>query len=212
MTSVMIGIPISPRLPTVLADRCLTLATALPGANRRFLCDLQVNAAAVPSGPRLARLAAARNPLVEMALNKGHDYLLMVDSDVVQYPADIIERLHETNPDGISAPTVLIEGTDSFYDFMGFLHGDPPREVGVLPPYWPAALEPVVPMHAVGTLYLINMRVFRETGVRYADPICGATDHIPVCLAAHRLGVPVTADSRVIVHHADLPRYGLAWN
>ena len=46
-------------------------------------------------------------------LRPEHEYVIWLDADVVKYPSDLILRLYETNPHGVSAPLVLIESSDT---------------------------------------------------------------------------------------------------
>ena len=39
--------------------------------------------------------------------------MLWLDADVVKYPPDLVLRLYETNPHGVSAPLVVIEDSDT---------------------------------------------------------------------------------------------------
>ena len=39
--------------------------------------------------------------------------MIWLDADVVKYPSDLILRLYETNPHGVSAPLVVIEDSDT---------------------------------------------------------------------------------------------------
>ena len=41
------------------------------------------------------------------------EYVLWLDGGVVDYPDDLVARLHTANPDGITAPLVLLDGSDS---------------------------------------------------------------------------------------------------
>ena len=54
------------------------------------------------------------------------DYLVWIDSDVVEFPADLPTTLILANPQGVTAPVVLIEepgplGPSQFYDTTGFV-------------------------------------------------------------------------------------------
>ena len=62
---------------------------------------------------RRAAVARLRNRLLERFLRPEHSYVLWLDGGVVDYPADLVARLHAANPDGITAPLVLLEGSDT---------------------------------------------------------------------------------------------------
>eukprot|EP01047_Picozoa_sp_COSAG01_P049087 COSAG01_NODE_4832_length_4703_cov_16.848610_2_plen_283_part_00 len=57
-------------------------------------------------------LATIRNIVIHDYLKPFHDYVLWLDADVVKYPPNLVERLHATNPDGVTAPLVVIESSD----------------------------------------------------------------------------------------------------
>ena len=46
-------------------------------------------------------------------LRPEHEYVLWMDADVVKYPKDLILRMYETNPHGVTAPLVVIESSDA---------------------------------------------------------------------------------------------------
>ena len=58
-------------------------------------------------------MARLRNRLLERFLRPEHSYALWLDGGAVDYPADLVARLHAANPDGITAPLVLLEGSDT---------------------------------------------------------------------------------------------------
>jgi hypothetical protein len=59
-------------------------------------------------------LAHIRNIVIERFLVPGlHEYVLWVDADVVEYPPNLVTLLHQANPEGVTAPTVLIEDSNS---------------------------------------------------------------------------------------------------
>eukprot|EP01043_Picozoa_sp_COSAG02_P018419 COSAG02_NODE_860_length_16430_cov_39.045741_6_plen_276_part_00 len=41
------------------------------------------------------------------------EYVLWLDGGVVEYPEDLVAKLHGVNPDGVTAPLVLVDGSDS---------------------------------------------------------------------------------------------------
>eukprot|EP01051_Picozoa_sp_SAG22_P015594 SAG22_NODE_2060_length_3063_cov_1.479757_2_plen_196_part_00 len=53
-----------------------------------------------------------RNTVIGQFLAASHDLVLWLDADVVAYPPDLIKRLHDANPGGVTAPMVYIEGSD----------------------------------------------------------------------------------------------------
>jgi hypothetical protein len=68
---------------------------------------------AVYQGPRRAVLARARNHLLFRVLD-DEDWVLWLDADVIEYPADIIQRLLDWNRDIVHPNCVLGYGGASF--------------------------------------------------------------------------------------------------
>jgi hypothetical protein len=58
-------------------------------------------------------LATIRNIVIHEYLRPEHEYVLWLDADVVKYPRDLILRMYETNPHGVTAPLVVIESSDA---------------------------------------------------------------------------------------------------
>lgn len=142
--------------------------------------------------------ADARNALLDKHLN-GQEYVFWVDVDIVDYPADIIERLMTG---GIAAPLVLLEDTQRFYDIGSFVQDG--KWASMQWPYFDATK----PLEGVGCVYIIPSEIYKH--VRYA-PIEGFTEHRPVMLKAKELGYSIQCRLDTIAYHADLPRYGMRW-
>lgn len=151
---------------------------------------------------RLERLAYLRNLLVDKAL-KDEDYILWIDSDVVDFPASLITDLKRHNAH-VVAPGVWIEGTEQFYDTFAF------RDIyGQRVPAFNLPYKGFVEMGSVGTCYLVNAAVYRKLGVRYSG---GDSEQVTFCSEIRRLGQKVYADFDVRVLHANLPNYGVAFH
>lgn len=71
-----------------------------------------------------SRVARVRNLMVSRIDLEKTDYVLWVDSDLVSYPPDFPRRAIRLNPGNITAPTVLVDGSLSFYDWCGFIGKD----------------------------------------------------------------------------------------
>jgi hypothetical protein len=75
----------------------------------------------------LGALRSLPESLFLTTLQQGSfDYLVWIDSDVVEFPADLPTTLILANPQGVTAPVVLIEepgplGPSQFYDTTGFV-------------------------------------------------------------------------------------------
>ena len=67
-----------------------------------------------------SRVKRIRNIMINKYKIKDYDYLFLIDSDIVDYPHDFISRAIGLNPNGITAPLVLVEHTTLFYDIAGF--------------------------------------------------------------------------------------------
>jgi hypothetical protein len=137
--------------------------------------------------------AAVRNAFLERNLREDHTHVFWVDIDIVDYPADIIERLLEG--DGISAPLVLMERTSHFYDIGSFV-----QDGKWASPRWPY-FDITRPIEGVGCIYIIPALVLRNTKYR---PIKGYTEHRSVMMDALDLRVPIQCRLDTIAWHAYL--------
>jgi hypothetical protein len=101
--NVLVLIPIKPNLHPALKRSTRKLAEALPAANpaHRFTLVLDSRGAGdahVRSlDERAENTAPIRQALVDQHL-AGHDYVLWIDADVVDYPRDLPSRLIERDP------------------------------------------------------------------------------------------------------------------
>lgn len=62
---------------------------------------------------RREAIARLRNRLIRTHLKPEHDLVLWLDGGIVNYPADLVLRLHRANPGGVTAPLILLEDSDS---------------------------------------------------------------------------------------------------
>jgi len=75
----------------------------------------------------LSKVARVRNMMLDEArVSEDFDYVLWIDSDLTSFPPDVPTELIRVNPDGVTAPMVLIEepaplGTEQFYDTTAFI-------------------------------------------------------------------------------------------
>ena len=159
---------------------------------------------------RFERLATLRNQLVFESL-EDEEYVLMVDSDVVEMPANLLSSLVEADAD-IAAPMVYIEdyelyGNDYFYDTLAFRVGD--AEFGHVTPYIPGCDS--LPDHltyidSVGTCYLVSSAVFRA-GVKYQGSET-LSEQVGFCLRAKQAGFRIAVLPDVGVLHCNFEMYG----
>ena len=206
---ILVAIPFLPALPQPLITRMRANADALYEANAGELEVVIMDGTThpAPGAPRYSGHAAARNKLIDTYLKPDHSHVLWIDSDIVSYPLDLVDQLHAMG-DGIVAPLVLIEETQTFYDTHGFVDVDG-RPFTPQPPY-ARCRENLIPCQAVGCCYLIPASVYRDRARYRTTP--NHTEHFSICQAAKSTGLSVQAVRSIRVEHANLPRYGVAWN
>jgi len=177
----------------------------------------------------LSRTSRLRNRMLDSLNVSQWDYVMWIDADVVEYLPDLPTLLIQANPDGVTAPLVLIEepgpdGPDQFYDTTAFTlkgkshlmpdNAEPwveGRSVNKFPPYVPGAKGDLIDVDGVGTVYVVPARLFLDPSVRYSDDE-RLTEHWSVVSKAHEAGMPVKMHKRVKVRHANLPKYGDSWH
>lgn len=205
---VLVAIPYKRTLHPELHSRMVELSDALVSANPGY--DIEMvrmidKMRPMAKTPPFAAQARARNALLDRYLN-NHDLVMWIDADLVAYPAEIITQLDRANPGGVTAPLVLIEGTEQFYDTYGYRQNGMP--ISHIPPYFDPCGQ-VVELEAVGCIYLIPAWVYQHN--RY-NVIPGQTEHYSIMDAARRARLKIVCATDIIAYHADLPRYGEAWH
>jgi hypothetical protein len=164
--------------------------------------------------------AWARNFFINRFLAEQHGYVLWLDVDVIDAPADLIERLmavslaHER---AIVAPMVWMERVKEgavnlenggwFYDTGGFVDLNGQTADFFSGP--PGADSPVA-LKSVGTVYLAPAELYRR-GLRYR-PVGNEVEHLSFCRDAAAAGTKVLACRDISVTHAYLPKYGDVWH
>lgn len=148
--------------------------------------------------------------MLEQYLKEKHDYVLWIDSDLVDYPADIPTLLYEANPSGITAPLALLDKCgERFYDIGGFIENG--RRFSMAKPYC-SQDGPVWELDSVGCLYLAPASLY-QSGIRYAPPSSDYyVEHWSVMQQAKKRGVRILALRDVVCKHAYMPDYGLGFN
>lgn len=161
--------------------------------------------------PRFSKLALLRNFLIASALNK-EDYVLMVDSDIISLPSDLLQQLMK--PDyNICAPLVFIEkfrkfGNAYFYDRLAFIYKG--KNLNHTYPYIPDNIKlPITPfeMDSVGTCYLCNADVFRN-GVWFNSDI-NMSEQVSFCSGARKQGYTVCLSPNVSVLHCNFEKHNI---
>jgi len=156
------------------------------------------------------------------------DFVLWVDADVIDYPADVCSRLLSVNPTGITAPLPLIEGTPRLYDTAACIQkgtdGVAPNTPGNIAgrnlkhdaPYWHdfdghplPQQERFVEMDVVGMMFLAPADIFSMAGVPDHPAFTG---WYGVCKLARECGLKVGIDTYTVALHADLPKHGHEWH
>lgn len=227
MSKILIAIPIKPSLNPVLLSKCLDLVGKMPAANPKheFTTYLDFTPIKKEEGDNTpwAKVARARNLLLTKVDYKAYDYILWIDADVVDYPADMPSKLIAGNPEGISAPSVLVEDWQNvFYDWAAFIykgksHIEPTNRNRIegrnINPYshWNnGEIGDVIDMDCVGTITMVPTWIY-ATGVAYTNHPA-FTDHYPLCKVCTDTGKRVTCDRSIIAYHANLPKYGEAFH
>jgi hypothetical protein len=208
--------PIRPSNPPALRERATSLLSALPAANPGMRFDIRQDDGAVdvPPHPSLyMRHATVRNYMLDTYLREEHDAVLWVDSDLIDYPADLPTRLAEMGDRTIAAPLALLSPTSGwrqrFYDIGGFVEQG--TRARMFPP-WFNQEGGVIELDSVGCCYLAPAALYRA-GVRYSPPPTDYyVEHWSVMQEAKRRGYRVVALTGVRATHAWLPDYGLEAN
>jgi hypothetical protein len=154
---------------------------------------------------RRAVLARSRNLLLRQAL-RDEDWVLWLDVDVVEYPADVLERLLATGKEIVQPHCVLEPGGPTFdrnaWRDRGAVHMDQLRGEGEL-----------VELHAVGGTMLLVRADLHRRGLHFpeepygrgnplARPGPGELETEGLGLMAHDLGVRCWGMPRLEIRHA----------
>ena len=202
--------PSNPPALRVIADALLGRLIAANGGMKLTVCQ-DDSAIPIPPHPsRYMRHATVRNYMLDRYLRPEHTHVLWIDSDLIDYPAELPSLLMEANPEGITAPFAMLDKWPSrFYDIGGFI------EQGNRARMWPPHFEqdgPVIDLDSVGCCYLAPAQLYRD-GVRYQPPASDYyVEHWSVMQAAKRRGYRICALRDVRAIHAWLPDYGLEAN
>jgi len=156
----------------------------------------------VAPGGKYARNAEARNEFISRFLQDHHTHVLWVDCDIVSYPSNIIELLG-VYEDTAVAPSVLIEGTEQFYDYGGFVTDK--GAFSTTKPYMTGET-----MKSVGSLYIIPAKYY-HMGCRY-EAVGSTVEHVRMFAQAMKLGIKIKYRPDVVAYHANLPNWGHSWH
>jgi hypothetical protein len=220
--TILILQPIRPSNPPALRAIADALLARLEGANAGMRFDMCQDDAAldIPAHPSLyMRHATVRNYMLDTYLKEEHTHVLWIDSDLIDYPAELPSLLMEAAPGAIVAPFAILGessdpvrkvfGPNRFYDIGGFIEQS--KRARMFPPYFDQG-GPIVELDSVGCCYLAPASLY-HAGVRYSPPPTDYyVEHWSVMQDAKRRGVRVVALRDVRVTHAWLPDYGLGVN
>lgn len=203
MSNILVLIPLDPKLPSPLKERCLELSNLLPRANPHHCLEVLIDSRGPGRtenklGEFVSRSCSLRQELIGEHLKPHHDYVFWIDADVIAYPADLPTKLIERNPLGISAPLILLEEHSwFFYDPAGFVEkGEWCRQ------YYPFFKQPgpIFDLDGVGCVYLVPASLYRD-GARHEDAP-GFTEHLSICRFARERQLPVRAYADLYVTHS----------
>ena len=224
--NVLVLQPIRPDHPPALRAIADHLLARLEAANPGMVFDIRQDDARLdipPHPSRYIRHATVRNYMVDRYLEEGHDAVFWVDSDLIEYPADLPALLHAAAPGAVCAPLALLKdtreyGQDRFYDIGGFIEKG--RSARPYPPYFEQR-GAVVDLDSVGCCYLAPAALYR-IGIRYEPPPMDRwvtadgteyrVEHNSVMWQARALGYRVCCLTTARAVHAWLPDYGLTPN
>lgn len=232
--SILVLQPTRPSNPSALRAVADALLARLEGANPGLSFDICQDDSAVPIPPhpsRYMRHATVRNYMLDRYLRPEHTHVLWIDSDLIDYPAELPTLLMEANPEGITAPFAMLDRCqDRFYDIGGFI------EKGNRARMWSPFFDqegPIIELDSVGCCYLAPADLYRDTIASASQPfevngcvVCSPTmiwsaaryappptdyyvEHWSVMQVAKRRGYRIVALRDVKVVHAWLPDYGL---
>lgn len=220
--NILILQPIAPNTTQALRARATELLARLEGSNHGMHFDIQQDDTVflVPSHPSLyMRHATVRNYMLDTYLKPEHTHVLWIDSDLVDYPADLPTRLmgvaqalypYLAIPPVVAAPLALLSPTSGwpnrFYDIGGFIEGG--NRVRMFPPWFDQRGD-VIELDSVGCCYLAPAGLY-HAGARYSPPPTDYyVEHWSVMQEARKRGYRVCALTTVHVTHAWLPDYGM---
>ena len=156
------------------------------------------------------RLAILRNLALESMLKDYHDYVLIIDSDI-SFKEDLLQRLVQSleRTDGVMiAPMIYVEDTEFFHDILAFAK-DGTNFINIYP-YHEAfqKYSGIMEMDSVGDCFLIRADVIKN--VKFEGD--GKSEQIGFCQNIRKNEGKIYMDKRIVVYHADLPKYKLKWH
>lgn len=213
----LVPMPIRPNLSPVLRDKCEDnlhkLLEALPDeVDATVVFDHAEYPKQYDHENFFARLARMRQSIIDDFLAEDIDDVLWIDADIVEYPANLYQRLRDVSETGIVSPVVLIEGTEFNYDTASFREDLNERSTAMPP--WFKQLGPIVELLSVGGCVLVPADVHRKQKFYAQDDedTSWNTEWLSICSYATQNSLPVLCDTRIRVYHAHLPNYGESYH
>lgn len=170
------------------------------------------------NGTRFSRLATLRNMLIDQAL-RNEDYVLMIDSDIVHIPDNLITELMSAMKEAeadVVAPLIFIEefrefGNTYFYDRLAFIKDG--INFDHFYPYIPGYIalpdKPVF-VDSVGACYLVSANVFRA-GARCIPEIGDVSEQVTFCMDVRKYGFKIAVHPQLGVLHFNGEPHGIAF-
>jgi hypothetical protein len=160
-------------------------------------------------GGPFARHARVRNELIDKYLEDDITHVLWFDSDIVEWPDNIIESLLGVSAKDIVAPYVYIEDNEwwnfkRFYDISCF-KDSLGTNFNFKAPYNLFSGDKTSYVSCVGTAFIVPAYLHRK--IRY-DPYYDSNEHIFFFNKAQEHGARIIATPDIDVRHAFLPKYG----
>lgn len=147
---------------------------------------------------RLEKQVILRNILLDEVRQRGKDYVLFADSDVVDWNDKILRGLLDSHAD-VVAPLVIMDNTRAFfYDNWSFRAGG--TNFTSNPPFHPALANGIsmVLMDSVGSFFLA--RQVALTNAKYAV-VDNLSDNAALCKSIIDSGFKVALDPTQVVYH-----------
>lgn len=243
--NILILQPIRPSNPPALRAVADALLARLPAANPSMTFDIRQDDVAleIPPHPSLyQRHATVRNYMLDTYLKPEHTHVLWVDSDLIDYPADLPTHLmwaasqcphcpfadadacqdadyerclrcRTRWPGTIVAPLALLSETSGWSQRFYDIGGFIEQGSRArMFPPWFNQQGDVIELDSVGCCCLAPAALYRD-GVRYSPPPTDYyVEHWSVMRAARQRGHRICALTTMVATHAWLPDYGLEAN
>jgi len=158
---------------------------------------------------RYSKLIRLRNKIIEENLTDDYTHVFWMDSDIVEYPFDIIEKLLSISTTEVVAPYVYIEDNDwwpwkRFYDIDGFIDSNGIK-FDFKSPYNKSNGDVKTEVNSVGTCFITPAHLHRKISYDINDK---RLDHVPFFEKVRGLGHRIIVEPNIEIRHAFLPKYG----